>query len=258
MRSIWVSWATKTKKLFASKYLKKILSFVSSFLESYLVFKALLVQDDIRLSFWCYVCCNRLLGPIGLDVPQSPEGNTSHASLHLFDSFLLQLAWPTPIWCMTGWKLLSCLGSSTPLPDWTTWTHPSPRNASPCSTSLQKREYSSCIDEERHDVWPEWNVHSGEEVWAVLLSSWPVSWRLPTLNSLYWTYSLDLAVPQGNILGQEAMDKERGCNYIDSGTCSSKGHGELLWAGFKMYLARGPGAFSGWLLRGRVSLHCVF
>lgn len=83
MRSVLVYWTTKTNKEFGSKYLKKILSFGSSFSEDYLVLKALLVQDSIRLSSWCSVCCNGPHDPMGHDVPQSPKGDTS-PGLHVF------------------------------------------------------------------------------------------------------------------------------------------------------------------------------
>lgn len=257
MRSVLVYCINKSSKEFTPKYLKKILSFGSSFSESYLVLKALLVQDCITLSSWCYVCWSGSHDPMGHDIPQSPKGDTS-PGLHVFWlSFLLQLAWPTPIWCTTGWKLLSCLGSPTPSPDWTTWNHPSPPNASPCSTSSQKREYPTCVNEERCHVWPELNVDGGEEVWAVLLSSWLAGWGLPTLNSLYWNYSLDLAIAQGNILGQKATEKT-GYNRISSGTCSRKEHGELLWTKFKKFLTGAPSIFYVWLLHEQVLCHCVF
>lgn len=56
MRSVLVYCINKSNKEFTPKYLKKILSFGSGFSESYLVLKALLVQDSITLFSWCYVC----------------------------------------------------------------------------------------------------------------------------------------------------------------------------------------------------------
>ena len=55
----------------------------------------------------------------------------------------LQLVWLIPTWCTTGPKPPWCLVSSTPWPDWTTWTLLSLPNASPRSTSSLRRTCAS-------------------------------------------------------------------------------------------------------------------
>ena len=63
-------------------------------------------------------------------------------SLFVWLSVSHLLAWRIITWCMIGSKLLSCLGSSTQCPDWTTLTHLNPQNASPCYMCLLKRVYT--------------------------------------------------------------------------------------------------------------------
>ena len=57
----------------------------------------------------------------------------------LFPYVFLQLAWLIPTWCMTGWKRLRCLVSSTLWLHWTTWTLLSPPSVWPCSMSSLRR-----------------------------------------------------------------------------------------------------------------------